>query len=77
MNGKGHIITSADELFEAWEKRDSLYMGRPQGLNDEEVVAIMEQREREAGYVEPRRRQEAFMAAHYWRPPMAVKGGWE
>lgn len=77
MEGRGHIITSADELFAAWEKRDQLYTQRDTELTGDEVAAIIEQRESEAGYVEPRRRQEVFMAAHYWRPPVAVKGGWE
>jgi hypothetical protein len=77
VEGQGHIITVADELFAAWTRRDQLYTQRETELAGEEVAAIIEQREMEAGYVEPRRRQEVFMAAHYWRPPLPVKGGWE
>ncbi|HET7070131.1 MAG TPA: hypothetical protein VFI40_04860 [Nocardioides sp.] len=76
VQGRGHLSTGADELLASWARRDALYTQRGKALSEAEVEAIIEQRKLEACYVEPRRRHEVYQAAVYWRPPLAVAGGW-
>lgn len=73
-DGRGHIITKADELLERWRERDEVYKQRLVPLTDAEVRAIRAQREFEAGFVEPRRRGPVFVRARHWRPP--TPGEW-
>lgn len=69
VNGKTHLITSADKLLAAWACRDRLYATRATALDAAAVTQIRRQRAWEVGFVEPRRRGPLFVRARHWSPP--------
>lgn len=69
VQGNGHIITKADELLARWAERDRQYAARLTPLTDREVAVVRQQREFEAGFVEPKRRGPLYVRARHWRAP--------